>query len=194
LWGGAQTAERATVLQEGDNFKAEVFVPVWTSELFVSDWWQPDAMPLDVSIQRQEQGWLVRVDNHTDQKLKNLHLVIEDRIFNLGQLSEKQSMTNTLTKTQGMSLRNFVSTYGSDFQGRISSRQQALGATERGQILDKPNCSVAVSFLSELSSQQNYQNSFISPPGLDLAPAVQHGGAVLLAWSADYSPVKAMHQ
>ena len=38
--GGGQEDERAEVLQNGDNFKAEIFVPVWTSQLYVSDWWQ----------------------------------------------------------------------------------------------------------------------------------------------------------
>ena len=42
-WNRAQSSEKATVLQKGDSFKAEIFVPVWTSQLFVSDWWQPAA-------------------------------------------------------------------------------------------------------------------------------------------------------
>ena len=33
MWGGGQTGERANVFQKGDSFKAEVFVPVWISEL-----------------------------------------------------------------------------------------------------------------------------------------------------------------
>jgi hypothetical protein len=164
----------------------------------VSDWWQPAALPLSFAVERQDQGWRVRVENLTDQKLKNLQLVIDDKIFGLGQLAEREARTNIVTRDQGMTLRSFVSSFGADFQSRIMSRQQALGATERGQILDKANCSVAVSFLSQLSAQQGYQqgyqNQFVSPPGLDLSSVVQHGNAVLLAWAADYSPVKPLHQ
>ena len=36
--------------------------------------------------------------------------------------------------------------------------------------------------------------SFIAPPGLDLSAVVEHGNAVLLAWAADYSPVKPLRQ
>ena len=198
LWSGSQSSEKASVLQEGDAFRAEIFVPVWTSELFVSDWWQPGSLPLSVAIEPSGQGWRVRVENRTDQKLRNLQLVIEDRIFSLGELAARAATTNSLTREQGMSLRNFVTTYGSDFQSRVIARQQALGATERAQILDKPNCSVAVSFLSQLSAQQGYPqgypNQFVSAPGLDLTPAVQHGNAVLLAWAPDYSPVNPMRQ
>jgi hypothetical protein len=74
-----------------------------------------------------------------------------------------------------------------------------LGSTERGQITDKPNSSIAISFLSQLSESQpgfpqGYQNQFVSPPGLDLSSVVQHGHAVLLAWAADFSPVTPMRQ
>jgi hypothetical protein len=36
--------------------------------------------------------------------------------------------------------------------------------------------------------------SFISPPGLDLSSAAGHGNAVLLAWADGYSPAKSMCQ
>jgi hypothetical protein len=199
LWNGSQASEKATVVQEGDVFKAEIFVPVWTSELFVSDWWQPGSMPLSLEVQRQGEGWRVRVENLSAQTLTNLQLVIEDRIFSLGQLAQNQATTNTLTRDQGTGLRSFVSSYGSDFQARVMSHQRALGSTERGQITDKPNSSIAISFLSQLSESQpgfpqGYQNQFVSPPGLDLSSVVQHGHAVLLAWAADFSPVTPMRQ
>jgi hypothetical protein len=53
---------------------------------------------------------------------------------------------------------------------------------------------VAVSFISQLSGSQAYQNNFVSPPGLDLSPVLDHGGAVLLAWAVDYSPIKPVYQ
>src|SRR5689334_6245199 len=39
-FSGGQEGEKADVMQNGDNFKAEIFVPVWTSQLYISDWWQ----------------------------------------------------------------------------------------------------------------------------------------------------------
>jgi hypothetical protein len=35
---------------------------------------------------------------------------------------------------------------------------------------------------------------FIAPPGLDLSSVAAHGNAVLLAWAADYSPVKTLRR
>jgi hypothetical protein len=36
--------------------------------------------------------------------------------------------------------------------------------------------------------------TFITPPGLDMSSVAGHGSAVLLAWAADYSPVKPLYQ
>jgi hypothetical protein len=194
LWGGGPSSDRTTVLQSADSFKAEIFVPVWTSELFVSDWWQPTSLPMNISLRHKEGGWELRVENLTDQSLTNLLLAIDNRLIALGGLAPREAKTLAVTREQGTLIRNFVSTYGSDFQVRVNSRQRALGATESGQILDKPNASVAACFLSQLAHQQNWENNFISPPGLDLSSVVQHGGAVLLAWAPDYSPVASMRQ
>ena len=65
---GAQPGEKATFMQEGDgSFKAEIFVPVWTSQLFVSDWWQPAPVPLSVTVVPQGEQWQVTVENHTER-------------------------------------------------------------------------------------------------------------------------------
>jgi hypothetical protein len=45
-----------------------------------------------------------------------------------------------------------------------------------------------------MSVAQDTTRHFIAPPGLDLSPVVEHGNAVLLAWAADYSPVKPLRQ
>src|SRR5690349_16207659 len=108
MWGGGgQLSEKATVFQTGDSYKAEVFIPVWTSELFVSDWWQAADMPLTVRAQAQADGWQLRVENHTDRALTNLQFVIEDRIFSLGNLGALEGKSFPVTRPQGKLLRQF---------------------------------------------------------------------------------------
>jgi hypothetical protein len=199
LWGGGQSTEKATVLQNGDSYKAEVFVPVWASELFVSDWWQSANLPLAIRAQARGDGWQVRLENHTDRALTNLQFVIEDRIFSLGAVGGEETKTFTVSRGQGTALRQFVADQGNAFQGAVMSRQRALGATASGQIEDRANASMAVSFLSQLGQQTigqqpYYQNSFVMPPGLDLSPVLEQGGAVLLAWAPDYSPTPSIYQ
>ncbi|HWI58076.1 MAG TPA: hypothetical protein VNZ22_12680, partial [Bacillota bacterium] len=192
--GGGQSSEKATVLQNGDSFKAEVFVPVWTSQLFVSDWWHSAALPLTLSVQPQGEAWRVKVENHTDRKLTHLQIVLEGQIVSLGELPAQDVKVVTVNRGQGLPLNHFVSNYGMNFQNAVQSRQRAFGASESGRIDDLPNASMASSFLSKLGQQQNYYTRFIAPPGLDLSSAVEHGSAVLLAWAPDFSPVKPMYQ
>ncbi len=192
LWGQNQNSERATVVQTGDNFRAEIFVPVWTSELYISDWWQSAALPVGVTLKPNAQGWEVQIDNHTDRKLSNVQLVLDGRIQSLGELKPNESRTLSVLRDQGTPLGSFVATYGSGFQNVVSSRQQALGASESGQLSDLPNSSVAASFLGQLY-RGSYDNNFVSPPGLDLSGLVEHGNAVVLAWAADYAPIKPMY-
>ena len=149
-------------------------------------------MPLSVTVTPAEDKWRVKVENHTDRKLTNTQLAIEDSLIPLGDLGPSETKTFTVSKDQGMSVRDFAFRYGSGFQTAIQSRQRAFGASESGRIADLPNSTVAASFLSQLARQNNL--NFLAQPGLDLSPIIEHGGAVLFAWTADYSPIKPMHK
>src|SRR5262249_9801620 len=92
-WGGGQSSEKATIIQNGDTFSAEVFVPVWTSQLFISDWCQPTAPPLTVNVTAKGDGWQVKVDNHTDRKLSNAQVVIAGQVMRLGEVAASESKT-----------------------------------------------------------------------------------------------------
>jgi len=192
-WDGGQSSEKATIWQNGDSFKAEILVPVWTSQLFVSDWWQSASVPLSVSVQPQGEGWEVKVENHTEQKLTNAKVVIEEYIMTVGDLGAKETKTVSVSKGQGIRLKDFVSGYGPTFQEATQARQHAFGASESGHIGDLPNSAMAASFISLMGRRDNYMAWFIAPPGLDLSPVVDHGNALLLAWANDYSPVKPMN-
>jgi hypothetical protein len=194
MYGGGQASEKATIVQSGDNFKAEIFVPVWTSQLFVSDWWQPATLPLDFTVRPDGEGWQVEVKNRTERKLTNLQLVIEDRRFGLSDVGPGDTKTIKLTKNQGTSLRQFVTSQGSMFQQAVQERQRAFGGSESGRLSDTANSAMAASFLSQLGQRQAYGNNFIAPPGSDVAALVEHGNAVLLAWAEDYSPIKPLYQ
>ncbi len=182
--GGGQGNERAEVFQTGDNYKADIFVPVWTSQLYVSDWLQPAALPLKFSVTEEGSGWTVTVQNQLDRAVTSARLAVAGRIMDLGDLPAGQTKTFKLTKEQGTTLKEFVHRYGSNFQAASTSRQRAFGGSSR--IDDLPDSSMAVSFISALSEEQM---RFIWSPGLDLSPLLDQGNAVLLAWESDYSPI-----
>jgi hypothetical protein len=194
-YSAAQPGEKAAFLQQGDgSFKAEIFVPVWTSQLFVSDWWQPAPVPLSVTVVRQGEQWQVKVENRTECSLTNAHIVIEDRVVKLGELPPRATRTFTVSREQGTPLGTFVLQYGASFHAAVQARQRTFGGSESGRIDDLANSSIAASFLSHLGDRQDSMSRFIAPAGLDLSFVVEHGNAVLLAWAGDYSPVKTLRQ
>jgi hypothetical protein len=194
-WSGAERGEKATFMQEGDgSFKAEIFVPVWTSQLFVSDWWQPAPMPLGVTVVPQGEGWQVTVENHTERALASAQIVIADYVMGLDEVPAQQARTFTVSREKGTLLRDFVFRHGADFQSAVQAQQRVFGGGASGRIDDLANGSMAASFLSYLGGPEESMHHFISPPGLDLSAVVEHGNAVLLAWAGDYSPVKPLRQ
>ena len=184
--GGGSQDEHADVLQVGDNFKADIFVPVWTSQLYMSDWWQTaDDIPLQVGVTPVGQDWSVTVFNHRDQPLAPAHLVIGEMIYDLGEIPASTNEVFKLDRYSGKMLGDFVRSHANNFQGAAQQRQYAFGNTGSGRIEDLPESSMALSFLSS-GELENFEIT----PGLDLSSLPQQGQAVLLAWEPGYSPVK----
>jgi hypothetical protein len=196
MWGGGQVSDKATVMQTADNFRAEIFVPVWTSQLFVSDWWNEASMPLETTVKAEGDGWRVTLANQSDRKLTSLQLAVGGYLIPLGDLGPKQNRTLTVSKEQGASLQSFATRFASTFVSAVQSRQRAFGATEKGRVDDLAGGAVAASFMSHMAPPPNtgFGGRFICPPGLDLTACVERGNAVVFAWAADYSPVKPMNQ
>jgi hypothetical protein len=190
-----QSNEKATVLQNGDSFRAEIFVPVWTSQLFVSDWWHSASTPLEASVTTQGEGdWQVKVDNRTERPLTGAKLVLENYLLPLGDIPARTSKTFTVSKSQATPLPSFVQQHAQGFQEAIRQHDAAFGHSSQGWISDLPNTTVAASLLSQMDTQQNPYGRFTSPPGLDVSPILEQGNAVLFAWAADYAPVKSIRQ
>ncbi len=189
---GGREATRANVRQRGNNFVAEIFVPVWTSQLYVNNWWDQASLPLNVQVHRQNNGYEVRVENRQNRPLTEARLVVAGKVFALGAVPAGQTRTIAVTQN-GTALASFVRNEGNRFREAINRRQRAFGEN----LMQFPNpaaSSMAACFISELDDRNQSYNSFMSPPGFDLSRLVERGDAVVLAWTADYAPVKPFRQ
>ncbi len=198
-WGGGQESGRATVEQRGDGYRADVFVPVWTSQLYVSDWWQPAAQPLKAKIVRSGSQVEVAVENLLDRNLTEARLVLDGRVHTLNELPAKQTKKFQLNSEQGMTLGDFVRQHGNQFQSAAQQRRQAFGQSV--QLANVPLGAMAASFVTQLNGSgnnvnnyQNYQNTFVVSPGFDLTSVVERGDAVLLAWDGGHLFTSAMNR
>jgi hypothetical protein len=192
VYGGQAASQRLNVWQTGDSFKAELFVPVWTSQLYVSDWWQSAAEPVRAKVVSQANRWEVTVDNRTDRPLTDAVMVLGERVITLSNVPAGQTRNFSFAETDGTDLKEFVSRHGGGLQGVVQQRHNVLGKSSGGQISDLRNGTVVASFVSHLARQGS--GSFVSTPGLDLSRVVERGNAVLLLWTDNYSPVKPINQ
>lgn len=189
----SQAGDRTTVRMTGDQFEAELLVPVWTSQLYISDWRRSGSLPLAASVVPRAEGWELTVQNQTDHAVSAAQLVLGSQIFPLGELLPRQTKTLTLAATDNSTLREFVTKHAQSFRNVVQQRQYAFGESKRGQLDDLPNASIAASFLTQGGGGQQHLN-FVLPRGLDLSRVLEHGDAVLLAWVPDYAPVEPLNR
>jgi hypothetical protein len=194
-------SSRSNVEHRGNGYQAEIFVPVWTSQLYVSDWWQVAATPVGAQVVERDDQLQVTVTNLLAQTLTKIHLAANDRIYELADLAPHQARTFTLGRTQGMLLREFVQQQGAQFQSAVQLRQQAFGGDRLSRAWDIPLCAMAASFISQLGNPGGnggpyggYYGGFVSPAGTDLTPLVARGDAVLLAWEAGHSVISPINR
>jgi len=193
---GGMDVSRANVEQKGNSFLAEVSVPVWTSQLFLSDWWRQGATPLKVSVTSDGSHWQVQVENRLETELTRAKLVIDNSVLDLGEVPRNQTKTFQVARNSGTPLQSFVVQYAGNFEHAVNQRQSAFGNERAAQIQDVAHGTMAVSFISQFhqANQYGHQQRFITPPGLDLAPLVERGDAVLLAWAENYALAKGLNR
>ena len=187
-FGGNQEGSRATVDQTGNNFHADAFVPVWTSELFVSDWVEPSALPLDMTVRPGRNGWDVTVNNALDHPLAGVRAVLDGRLYTLGDVPAGQSTTFAVNAGQGTLVSEMARQYGDRFRNAVGNLRSSFG-NNVNQITDVPQAATATSFLSyvNMGGQQTW-NNFTGPSNLDLSRFTGQNFAILLAWDAGHSP------
>lgn len=186
LSSGGREASRADVVHHGNVFRADIFVPVWTTLLYVNDWFQPGTAPLAASLSRREGRIELTVENLLSRPLTEARVVYANEVYELGTLPAGEKKTFPLDPGSGIALQNWVLQHGNDFQGAVQSRRTALGDERRGRLENLPLTSMVASFIAQLPRAE-HQRSFVAPPGLDLSPLIERGDAVLLAWDANQS-------
>ena len=178
---GNREASSARVVQNGNTFKANVDVKVWTSSLYANDWFNTNDIPFVATVVQKSDHWELNIENLLGKPLTEIRVVVAQMIYGVDPLQPGEKRTVQLTLDKGKPLGAFVEENGQFFARAVELRRAVLGDTSGGHIEDRPLTATVASFASYLKSQQ-YQRSFVAPPGLDLAPQVERGDAVVFAW------------
>jgi hypothetical protein len=195
-WSGAQESGRANVEQRPKGFRAEIFVPVWTSQMYVSDWWQPADHPITCRLMSKGDAWEVTVGNRLNREVEVLHLALQGKIYALGQVPANQGVTFSIPFDRSApTVREFADEQRNSFFGAVQSRRHALGDDRRGRLENNPTNAIAACLVSDPGASMRDPNQyFVAPPGFDVTALLDRGQAVLFAWAGDYSPTKSMNQ
>ncbi len=188
---GNQDSARGQIEQRPGGVSGEMAVPVWTSQLFVSDWWKRMPSPVTFEVTPTE----IRVANRLDQPLAAACVMLGDQILTLGDIPSggtKSFARGSLTST---ALNSVVSNHGTKFAGITSARQQVFSASEGGRINDWTNAVLAASFLQRLNRNQDRPDeTFSAPRGFDLTDALNSGQAVLIAWAPGHAVIPSLNR
>lgn len=194
-YGGRQESSQVSVRQTGNNFQAEASVPVWTSQLFVSEWLQGAPFsPLEMTATRQTNGdWLVTAANNTENPLTLAEAVLGSRVFDLGALGPHQSKAFTFNLAQGTPVSAFAGRYTESFRNAVNTRNQSFG-NNVAAISDIVQGSMAACFLSQANVDAQAYNNFTVYQNLDLSRFVGQDHAILLAWDPGHSLVDGLNR
>ncbi|MDB6056621.1 MAG: hypothetical protein JWO95_465, partial [Verrucomicrobiales bacterium] len=191
-YGAATERSRASVLQHSAGFEADAYVPVWTSQLFISDWLEPGTAPLTMVAIGKGPTWTVTITNESDRAFTNAHVVVGGRVHDIGALLAGKTKTFELDDSQGTPIQQFAQRYADAFHNAVQQRNQSFGGNAAA-IDSIPRACVAASFASQVNVAQAY-NNFTPTDGLDLSAFANNATAILFAWDEGHSYTQPFNQ
>lgn len=196
LTGASLDSGRVAVRVRATEVEADVFVPVWTSQLNVVEWLDFDSPPLTATAAPDGKRGTIRIANQTQRRFEAVWVVDErGYLHRYGELAAGASVDRDLTRTgDGQPIQNYVIERNPEFQTAVSRRAEAFGSNERAHIDDWPGAAVAASFASYLSLNNGESRDFIYPNGFDLTGLVRRGEIVVLAWMPNESVLPPLNQ
>jgi hypothetical protein len=192
--GVGAEASQIDLTQRGAGFDAEVFVPVWTSRLCVSDWLHGGAAPFHAAWIGGNETRRLQIRNQLPLPIGELWVVHADRAYELGAL-EVGATREVIPGESGSPLRSFMRAHARSFAFASHARNRAFGADGREWAEAGGGFLTAISFIGELEEMPgSSERQYLFPAGLDLSPVAGRGDAVILAWVPGYGPVPSLRQ
>ena len=185
--GGGQELGEATIQYGASGALAEVFVPVWSSQLYAADWSKQGAQPFRATASITGGSLNLKLENLGTHGAESIGVIAEGRFFEVDGLTAGGTRTESLDLRLGVSLRNHVQQKAQRYPSVLGSRRQTLGETVR--LNDLSGDSMVSSFLADYQSRGNDYRGFIYPHGMDLSALVDRGEVIVLFYCPGYSPI-----
>ncbi|HTH47444.1 MAG TPA: hypothetical protein VMB21_08040 [Candidatus Limnocylindria bacterium] len=190
LWGNGNDNGKVTVQVKPVGFEAEVFVPVWTSQMNVADWLDTGDSPLTARLAGTGDQVSLHVENRSGHRIAKLWVISAGGApKEFDELPVGGAKDLALAEAAPTTLEAFVALRDSEFQTVVARREETFGGSGKTHIDDWAGASAAASFGSLLHLNNGDSRNFVWPAGLDLAPLAQRKDTIVLAWLPDASLV-----
>jgi hypothetical protein len=193
--GAGTEVSQIDLMQRGDGFDAELFVPVWTSRLCVSDWLHEGTTPFHAAWVGQGETRRLQLRNLLPVAIAELWVVDDERVYEIGELGAGASREVNFAEQNGVPLQSFVRSQAQPFAYSLQARHRAFGSDGNQWVEASGGLLTAVSFIGELEEMAGAtQRQYLSPAGLDLSGMIGRGDAMVLAWVPGHEPVPTLRQ
>jgi hypothetical protein len=192
------------------------YVPIWTSRLFVTDWFDTAPPPFRLEVSQVAEGWQVEkpnpkdhqtapvrrpsrwnwqvvLENQSDHALVAPKLVVSERLYTLADVPPHGLLRTNLPSKGGETVGGFVDSCRRQMNTAVQSHQSAFGEMKTAAPLDAPRSAMAASFMPDLSWTEPGQ-SFLTRDRLVISPAMREGKAILLLWDDQSDMAKPLAQ
>jgi hypothetical protein len=195
-YGGGMDTSRSVVEQRGNNFTAEIAVPVWTSQLYVGDWWHAaKSVPITAEAIGQGNEWEIKVQNNLAYKVSRVAIVFGTRLHEFEGIPARDSRTFKVNTYRGQTVVELAVSHAERFYHAASYRRSALGGGEAGSRPKQNEIArwtVAASFANASVEQQNYRR-VQAPRGFDLTAQAMRGDLIVFALVENQTLVNPMN-
>lgn len=185
---GSQDSSRGWVDQTGFQFKAELPVPVWTSQLFVHDSMSTNASPLEASFDSTTKQ--LKLKNQLAQPITEAVLVYHGQIYKLEKTPPGSSVIPVSQMTFLNGVDEFMQNTQHSMQQAFDQRRRAFGSEQASGRISPRDLGLFVSLSGLTSTRNEYDNGFFATPaGMDLSKALAQDSGLLLVYVEKHAAV-----
>lgn len=191
---GRGDAGRMTLRQPGKGFDADIFVPVWVSQLYSSDWLDLSDPVVTGTLESEGGTPILKLKNESDLRFTAMTAVYKDRVYTLGELPPQGTLNSALLTDGGRMLEDFMAILPG-IHNTVQQRRFAFGGEQSGRVERNLDGVMLASFVDRLRERPTeFGEYFASHSGFDLTRVIQRGDVVIFGWAPGQGIAAPIHR
>ena len=202
VWTDGLERVRGRLKYHDKGVRCSIAVPVWSSQMLVSDWTVQRESPMETKIVASKRAdrndgvnvQTVEIRNKLNRPLEDVHLVTTKRIVKAGQIPGGGSIRIEIAEGTGDPTSTFVERHTGNLENTLEQRRRAFGDVASGRIDNVRPVAMAICFMDGLNRNRNNVRQIQVDPWLDRSDDLRKGELVVLAWDSGDSAVSRLNR